>query len=1233
MCRNTFNLIFICMYCLLMMSSSLPGEDKTIETGDWRFSFNEENGIWQNLFWKEKLVFSNNSKVTPLSAGPNKLLAASNNDIILSSYNFINNEKRLEMNYKTTNFVFTEIITFSPNNAPGLISLNAVITYLPENKSNSPVLLENVYYNFPLQSKADGNVYIPCIGDKPELNLMPLENSGGKQGINGSPLLFEQDVNRTIIFIPDCRKEWHYCRVDKDNDSFCIQEICQGRGWLYPNEPQYFGTANIKIIEKPLLKAFEGGVWEALEEIGYQLPADRPFWMTDVIAIADLKWLDQQCSYTATGNIQAAEQELLPRIKQLGFDALWLMPAWPESTYHPNDYYAIDQRNGTIDDLKSFINKAQKDNIKVFLDIVPHGGTPVFGKFRGDKPWWLIFDKEGNAQDYWCFDFANPEWQNKISDVAGFLMKTYQPDALRIDAPTGSNRENWRKKDFPSIDKVPENVPADWWKDELLNVGGIMPPMPYSRASLSRQSYAGLGMVRSIRKKVKECNNKAGILGEVQKNYDGTESDIIYNSNWFTNFIPKYLPSDTPQDFAKRISIWLEEQKFTDIKDMCRMNCMNYGSCTLNGDWGGINAINAVQAVNFFSKGVPTVNMERDIGYGVLLKKLIEIRKNFPEFRRGDASYLKLNTAQEAVFSVIRNLDKNVSVGIVSFNPERVNLSITIPREYLRYDKVDVWNSWREEPIVTLDASINNKLELELEPFEIGVLTLRNHEKSLPTDFSNINSEETIKRENYNNVLCSFDRWNTPTVTTSVYTAKFRGNGLLYDFRNKLGTRIIDSNNLIYENFLGISPNPAGSIKLKSTDDECVILVGNINYQGAKIELVWKCYSEYIELSTKLQELPKSFENFGYIISLGNATHWQVSTAEGLLDDYYMVRNQYSRPEIDPSRQLYYSASPIIWQSQTRPLSPARPIITSFQKDGSGVMIEYQLPFECGLDNIMLMDKFTHRCNLHLGFMWKQPLVPFEMPYRTKVFSIKITPTSKLLAPLKMNPHYSCSSVQAKNNSRGWQIANRYYKVELRRTGGSIRELANADGKQLVSNVEMFAGEGFGVDQIWDAYGTNSTNNSYISGNDIETSSKFWVEDNKLRLRFYGALRAFGVAYLRMKTPHVYYMVDYTFDDSPTIKVNMSFRYNRSPEGKSDLGINICLPEGIIAKESSSGIDFTEDINQCALLTNITGQPFIHALKKGLRLMVHDNGNGVPMPGKWQTIGYDFQIMHKNISE
>ena len=75
----------------------------------------------------------------------------------------------------------------------------------------------------------------------------------------------------------------------------------------------------------------------------------------------------------------------------------------------------------------------------------------------------------------------------------------------------------------------------------------------------------------------------------------------------------------------------------------------------------------------------------------------------------------------------------------------------------------------------------------------------------------------------------------------------------------------------------------------------------------------------------------------------------------------------------------------------------------------------------------------------------------------------------------------------------------------------------------------------------------------------------------------------------------VYYMVDYTFDDSPTIKVNMSFRYNRSPEGKSDLGINICLPEGIIAKESSSGIDFTEDINQCALLTNITGQPFIHA--------------------------------------
>lgn len=73
----------------------------------------------------------------------------------------------------------------------------------------------------------------------------------------------------------------------------------------------------------------------------------------------------------------------IPYLKELGVDAVWLMPIHPSRSYHKydvKDYYAIDPDYGTLDDFKRFVTEAHKKNIKVVIDLViNHSGR--------DHPW------------------------------------------------------------------------------------------------------------------------------------------------------------------------------------------------------------------------------------------------------------------------------------------------------------------------------------------------------------------------------------------------------------------------------------------------------------------------------------------------------------------------------------------------------------------------------------------------------------------------------------------------------------------------------------------------------------------------------------------------------------------------------------------------------------------------------------------------------------------------------
>ncbi len=81
--------------------------------------------------------------------------------------------------------------------------------------------------------------------------------------------------------------------------------------------------------------------------------------------IGDLRGVINRLDYLNDGDINSGES--------LGIQGIWLSPIFSSPSYHKydaTDYYSIDWRFGTEDDLKELIEECHKRNIHVILDLV-----------------------------------------------------------------------------------------------------------------------------------------------------------------------------------------------------------------------------------------------------------------------------------------------------------------------------------------------------------------------------------------------------------------------------------------------------------------------------------------------------------------------------------------------------------------------------------------------------------------------------------------------------------------------------------------------------------------------------------------------------------------------------------------------------------------------------------------------------------------------------------------------
>ena len=127
--------------------------------------------------------------------------------------------------------------------------------------------------------------------------------------------------------------------------------------------------------------------------------------------IGDLRGIINRFDYLNDGDINSG--------KSLGVQGIWLSPIFSSPSYHKydaKDYYKIDWRFGTEEDLKELIALCKERNVQLILDLaINHSSS--------QHPWFLEF-KEARAKG----DTENPyyDYYSCVTEAEKVGGRTYQ---------------------------------------------------------------------------------------------------------------------------------------------------------------------------------------------------------------------------------------------------------------------------------------------------------------------------------------------------------------------------------------------------------------------------------------------------------------------------------------------------------------------------------------------------------------------------------------------------------------------------------------------------------------------------------------------------------------------------------------------------------------------------------------------------------------------------------------
>jgi len=170
--------------------------------------------------------------------------------------------------------------------------------------------------------------------------------------------------------------------------------------------------------------------------------------------------------------------ERLSYLVNLGVTWIWISPFQKGVSYHGyhiTDFYEVDERFGTKDDLRALIEACHARGIKVMGDFVPNHCSdqhPFFldAKKNPESPYrdWFNFSGRGKHEAFLHFgelvkfNMEHPDVRAHVIGSAKYWIREFGLDALRLDHVIGLSNTFWEafarevksEKDIPLIGEV-----------------------------------------------------------------------------------------------------------------------------------------------------------------------------------------------------------------------------------------------------------------------------------------------------------------------------------------------------------------------------------------------------------------------------------------------------------------------------------------------------------------------------------------------------------------------------------------------------------------------------------------------------------------------------------------------------------------------------------------------------------------------------------------------------------
>ena len=223
----------------------------------------------------------------------------------------------------------------------------------------------------------------------------------------------------------------------------------------------------------------------------------------------------------------------LDYLKDLGVDILWLSPCYQsplaDQGYDISDYYSIDPRFGTMEDMDRLIAEAKKRNMYILMDLVVNHCSDEHEWFRRacEDPdgkygrfFYLRDKKEGELPTNWRSYFGGPVWDDLPGTDKQYLHVFHkkQPDL------------NWENPELR--EEVYKNI--NWWLDRGLGgfridaIINIKKALPFHNYTPDRED--GLCSIMAM---LQEAEGIGEFLGEMRdrtfKKYDAFAVGEVFN--------------------------------------------------------------------------------------------------------------------------------------------------------------------------------------------------------------------------------------------------------------------------------------------------------------------------------------------------------------------------------------------------------------------------------------------------------------------------------------------------------------------------------------------------------------------------------------------------------------------------------------------------------------------------------------------------------------------------------